>query len=52
MEKMFGPAYGGDPGIPHSGKDGFSNIFWGCIATAAYSCVCPYYWQQCNNHYK
>jgi hypothetical protein len=49
MEKMFGPAYTGDPGVPHSDKDAFSSIFWGSVAFSAYSIVCPYYWEQCNN---
>jgi hypothetical protein len=52
MEKMFGPAYTGDPGVPHSDKDAFSSIFWGSVAFSAYSIVCPYYWEQCNNTFK
>ncbi|KAI5060082.1 hypothetical protein GOP47_0024502 [Adiantum capillus-veneris] len=48
MEKMFGPAYAGDPGVPHSGKDGFANLFWGCVTFAAISWFNPYYWQYTN----
>ncbi|CAM6088366.1 unnamed protein product [Calypogeia fissa] len=46
MEKMFGPAYQGDPGVPHSDKEGFATIFWGAVAFSAYSLVNPYYWEQ------
>ncbi|XP_024362320.1 uncharacterized protein [Physcomitrium patens] len=49
MEKMFGPAYTGDPGVPHSDKEAFGSIFWGSVAFSAYSIACPYYWEQCNN---
>jgi hypothetical protein len=52
MEKMFGPAYTGDPGVPHSDKGAFSSIFWGSVLFSAYSIVCPYYWEQCNNTFK
>jgi hypothetical protein len=52
MEKMFGPAYTGDPGVPHSDKEAFSSIFWGSVAFSAYSIVCPYYWEQANNMFK
>jgi len=52
MEKMFGPAYTGDPGVPHSDKGAFSSIFWGSVVFSAYSIVCPYYWEQCNNTFK
>ncbi|KAG6541005.1 hypothetical protein Mapa_017578 [Marchantia paleacea] len=49
MEKMFGPAYQGDPGVPHSDKEGFATIFWGAVTFSAYSMVCPYYWEQGGN---
>lgn len=52
MEKMFGPAYTGDPGVPHSDKEAFGSIFWGSVAFSAYSIACPYYWEQCNNMFK
>ncbi|KAJ7192468.1 hypothetical protein O6H91_Y520600 [Diphasiastrum complanatum] len=51
MEKMFGPAYTGDPGVPHSDKDGFASIVWGSIAFSVYSLACPYYWEQCLHSY-
>eukprot|EP00246_Nothoceros_aenigmaticus_P012939 TRINITY_DN420_c0_g1_i3.p2 TRINITY_DN420_c0_g1~~TRINITY_DN420_c0_g1_i3.p2 ORF type:complete len:102 (-),score=10.94 TRINITY_DN420_c0_g1_i3:813-1118(-) len=49
MEKMFGPAYTGDPGVPHSDKEAFGSIFWGAVCFSAYSFICPYYWEQANN---
>eukprot|EP01018_Ginkgo_biloba_P035559 Gb_12666 [translate_table: standard] len=50
MDKMFGPAYTGDPGVPHSGKEMFLEIFWGSIAFSVYSMVNPYYWQRGNGY--
>ena len=50
MEKMFGPAYAGDPGVPHSGKERFATLFWGCVAFSAVSYLNPYYWQYTNSY--
>lgn len=45
MDKVLGPAYTGDPGVPHVDKDIFSNIFLGSVAFALYAAVDPYPWQ-------
>eukprot|EP00850_Spirogloea_muscicola_P016260 SM000131S26690 [mRNA] locus=s131:10058:10823:- [translate_table: standard] len=44
MEKMFGPAYTGDPGVPHSDRDTFSGIVQGALAFSLLTAVNPYHW--------
>ncbi|CAI5461182.1 unnamed protein product [Closterium sp. Yama58-4] len=50
MDKIFGPAYTGDPGVPHTDKDIFSGIFWGAVGFSLYSVADPYYWQHSTEH--
>ncbi|GJP59647.1 hypothetical protein CLOP_g14226, partial [Closterium sp. NIES-67] len=50
MDKIFGPAYTGDPGVPHTDKDIFSGIFWGAVGFSLYSVADPYYWQHTTEH--
>lgn len=45
MEKMFGPAYTGDPGVPHMEKDVFNTLVKGCLAFSVYTAFDPYHWQ-------
>ena len=45
MEKIFGPAYTGDPGVPHVEKEVFTNIFWGAVGFTAMTALNPYHWQ-------
>ncbi|GLJ24660.1 hypothetical protein SUGI_0471500 [Cryptomeria japonica] len=33
MDKIFGPGYQGDPGVPHSGTEPFEAILWGTLYT-------------------
>ncbi|XP_024533467.1 uncharacterized protein LOC112351473 [Selaginella moellendorffii] len=46
MDKIFGPAYRGDPGVPHSGKENFENIFMASVGFTVYTWFFPYYWEQ------
>ncbi|GMH23197.1 hypothetical protein Nepgr_025040 [Nepenthes gracilis] len=48
MEKYFGNAYRGDPGVPHSDPDRFWNIWIGSVAFSALTWVNPYMWQLTN----
>ena len=48
MEKYFGNAYRGDPGVPHADPDRFVNIWIGSIAFSALTWVNPYMWQLSN----
>jgi len=45
MDKIFGPAYSGDPGIPHSGKEMFHTTIWAPVIFSIASIFNPYYWQ-------
>ncbi|KAI4349121.1 hypothetical protein L6164_009757 [Bauhinia variegata] len=45
MEKYFGNAYRGDPGVPHAEPERFANIWIGSAIFTAYSYFNPYYWQ-------
>ncbi|THG05780.1 hypothetical protein TEA_007628 [Camellia sinensis var. sinensis] len=48
MEKYFGNAYRGDPGVPHADPDRFVNIWIGSFAFSALTWVNPYMWQLSN----
>ncbi|CAI9783168.1 unnamed protein product [Fraxinus pennsylvanica] len=48
MEKYFGNAYRGDPGVPHSDPDRFVNIWIGSAAFSALTWINPYMWQLSN----
>ncbi|KAH1216815.1 hypothetical protein GmHk_13G037600 [Glycine max] len=48
MEKYFGNAYRGDPGVPHSDPDRFVNIWVGSAAFAVLTYFNPYMWQLSN----
>ncbi|KAA8518721.1 hypothetical protein F0562_016505 [Nyssa sinensis] len=48
MEKYFGNAYRGDPGVPHTDPDRFVNIWIGSFAFSALTWVNPYMWQLSN----
>ncbi|KAJ8448580.1 hypothetical protein Cgig2_012224 [Carnegiea gigantea] len=48
MDKIFGNAYRGDPGVPHSGAAPFTNIWIGCFAFNVYTWNFPYLWQLSN----
>ncbi|MFQ6632003.1 hypothetical protein Gotur_008374 [Gossypium turneri] len=52
MEKYFGNAYRGDPGVPHAGPDRFVNIWIGSAAFSVLTWFNPYTWQLTNqfNH--
>ncbi|KAK9079384.1 hypothetical protein SSX86_001055 [Deinandra increscens subsp. villosa] len=50
MEKYFGNAYRGDPGVPHSGQEKFLSIWIGSIAFSAITWSHPYIWQLSNRH--
>ncbi|MBA0800722.1 hypothetical protein Gohar_011140 [Gossypium harknessii] len=52
MEKYFGNAYRGDPGVPHAGPDRFVNIWIGSAAFSVLTWFNPYMWQLTNqfNH--
>ncbi|MBA0615779.1 hypothetical protein Godav_015891 [Gossypium davidsonii] len=48
MEKYFGNAYRGDPGVPHAGPDRFVNIWIGSAAFSVLTWFNPYMWQLTN----
>ncbi|KAH9735015.1 hypothetical protein WN944_003634 [Citrus x changshan-huyou] len=48
MEKYFGKAYRGDPGVPHSGPESFENIWIGAFAFSALTWSNPYMWHLTN----
>lgn len=48
MDQIFGNAYRGDPGVPHSGAAPFTNIWIGCFAFNVYTWNFPYLWQLTN----
>ncbi|KAI3706728.1 hypothetical protein L6452_24660 [Arctium lappa] len=48
MEKYFGNAYRGDPGIPHCGKENFLSIWIGSLAFSAITWNHPHLWQVSN----
>ncbi|KAK4583173.1 hypothetical protein RGQ29_026102 [Quercus rubra] len=52
MEKYFGNAYRGDPGVPHADPDRFVNIWIGSAAFSALTWFNPYMWHLTNqfNH--
>ncbi|KAK1429481.1 hypothetical protein QVD17_11690 [Tagetes erecta] len=50
MEKYFGNAYRGDPGVPHSGQEKFFSIWIGSIAFSAITWSHPYIWQIPNRY--
>ncbi|CAN1304898.1 hypothetical protein LINPERPRIM_LOCUS26357 [Linum perenne] len=45
MEKYFGNAYRGDPGVPHAPGKRFTNIWIGAAAFSAVAWFDPYFWQ-------
>lgn len=45
MEKYFGNAYRGDPGVPHADPDRFVNIWIGSALFSALTWNNPYMWQ-------
>ncbi|KAI9153358.1 hypothetical protein LWI28_010079 [Acer negundo] len=45
MEKYFGNAYRGDPGVPHADPDRFYNIWIGSAVFSALTWSNPYMWQ-------
>ncbi|XP_027934961.1 uncharacterized protein LOC114190326 isoform X3 [Vigna unguiculata] len=48
MEKYFGNAYRGDPGVPHSDPDRFVNIWIGSAVFSVLTYVNPYMWTLSN----
>ncbi|KAL1545824.1 hypothetical protein AAHA92_22504 [Salvia divinorum] len=48
MEKYFGNAYRGDPGVPHADPERFVNIWIGSAAFSALAWVNPYMWTLSN----
>ncbi|KAK4749321.1 hypothetical protein SAY87_026770 [Trapa incisa] len=48
MEKYFGNAYRGDPGVPHADPERFVNIWVGSAAFSALAWFSPYMWQLSN----
>lgn len=48
MEKYFGNAYRGDPGVPHADPDRFTNIWIGSAAFSVLTWFNPYMWQLSN----
>ncbi|KAK8954086.1 hypothetical protein KSP39_PZI002573 [Platanthera zijinensis] len=48
MEKYFGNAYRGDPGIPHADPERFFNIWIGSFTFSALTFFNPYMWQLSN----
>ncbi|KAL3531968.1 hypothetical protein ACH5RR_005489 [Cinchona calisaya] len=48
MEKYFGNAYRGDPGVPHSDPDRFVNIWVGSAIFSALTWTNPYMWTLAN----
>ncbi|MED6223429.1 hypothetical protein PIB30_073889 [Stylosanthes scabra] len=49
MEKYFGKAYRGDPGVPHADPDRFVNIWIGGAAYAVLTYFNPYMWHLTNS---
>ncbi|KAK1291988.1 hypothetical protein QJS10_CPB17g00737 [Acorus calamus] len=45
MDKIFGNAYRGDPGVPHTDPERFENIWIGSFAFSAITWFHPYMWQ-------
>ncbi|KAF9624555.1 hypothetical protein IFM89_011729 [Coptis chinensis] len=50
MERFFGNAYRGDPGVPHTDPERFVNIWIGSVAFSAISWFHPYMWQLSNQY--
>ncbi|MCD7462252.1 hypothetical protein HAX54_048129 [Datura stramonium] len=50
MEKYFGNAYRGDPGVPHADPDRFVNIWIGSAAFSALTWINPYMWTLSNQY--
>ncbi|KAL9336665.1 hypothetical protein Peur_071153 [Populus x canadensis] len=48
MEKYFGNAYRGDPGVPHADPDRFVNIWIGSAAFSILTWSNPYLWTLTN----
>lgn len=48
MERYFGNAYRGDPGVPHADADRFVNIWVGSAAFGVLTFFDPYMWQLSN----
>ncbi|KAL0409961.1 UNVERIFIED_CONTAM: hypothetical protein Slati_3585800 [Sesamum latifolium] len=48
MEKYFGNAYRGDPGVPHADPERFMNIWIGSATFSALTWFNPYMWQLSN----
>ncbi|KAK6942783.1 hypothetical protein RJ641_028160 [Dillenia turbinata] len=48
MEKYFGNAYRGDPGVPHADPERFVNIWIGSAAFSVLTWFNPYLWQLSN----
>ncbi|KAL8094772.1 uncharacterized protein LOC141690377 [Apium graveolens] len=48
MEKYFGNAYRGDPGVPHADPERFMNIWIGSAAFNVFTFFNPYMWQLSN----
>ncbi|KAF6162271.1 hypothetical protein GIB67_008400 [Kingdonia uniflora] len=45
MERFFGNAHRGDPGVPHTDLERFVNIWIGSAAFSALTWFDPYIWQ-------
>ncbi|KAK4348491.1 hypothetical protein RND71_031246 [Anisodus tanguticus] len=50
MEKYFGNAYRGDPGVPHADPERFMNIWVGSAAFSALTWINPYMWTLSNQY--
>lgn len=50
MEKYFGNAYRGDPGVPHADPDRFVNIWVGSAAFSVMAWFHPYMWTLSNQY--
>ncbi|KAJ8899782.1 hypothetical protein K2173_019482 [Erythroxylum novogranatense] len=50
MEKYFGNAYRGDPGVPHAEPDRFWNIWIGSAAFSVLTWFNPYMWHLPNQY--
>ncbi|KAI3895259.1 hypothetical protein MKW98_004007 [Papaver atlanticum] len=48
MDRFFGNAYRGDPGVPHADPERFGNIWIGSLAFSAITWFNPYIWQLSN----
>ncbi|KAK1306775.1 hypothetical protein QJS10_CPA10g01990 [Acorus calamus] len=48
MDRMFGNAYTGDPGVPHTDPERFENIWMGSFAVSAVTWFNPYMWKLCH----